>query len=377
MAETQSLKRKSDSGVFGDEDDVETSIDQPTSLQKTEAEGKQVDVSDAKKQQAEEPSSVSDGKKEETTSNAKEKELVSSMSMDKVTAKVLGNTPYFRIRYGTLEMFEKCLLVKQITWKKSQGGHGYMAPIVFDNMKLQKLIKELNCEFHVKEKKYSPQKMNNFYFQTVPVHLPYGYSPSVPPGSKEPSNKLTIDLTSVYDEEEMEGFVAGIEAMDTALGKVARSLFENYQNGIFNKNMDSEMLDKLFKEKWKSPFKTSKTLTFALDTIKENPKTGIEADPYTAKLRVWNDSCEDSPLTEVLSRENSCLYDPQELKKKSKNKNEEFPPQKIIIVKGAWAIVGAVLNRFFINETCLNYQIMAYDVFLQESPTTSKGNPFK
>lgn len=379
MSDNESSKRKAD--IFGDEDDdtSTTTVAQEETTTITNA-PKVAKVEVAQPSTTQDPV-VSDGKKEQTdvktndTTTGDVKPVSTSLSMDTVTAKVLGTTPYFRIYYLTETMFRDCLEIKEIKWKKT--SHGHTAQIVFNNTRLQQWVKREKLAFHVNEKRYSPQRLNNFYFQTVTVGIPYGYSPSTPPNSKEVSNKLIADLTSFHDEQEMEKFIAGIEAMDNVLKAIAKILFADYQNGIQKKDLNEEFLEKLFDEKWKSPFKSSKSLTFALDTIKENEKNGIEADPYTAKLRVWDDNCEDKPIAEILSKENSCKYNPEEIRKKSKNKNEELPPQKIIIGQNSWGIIGAVLSRFFINDTCINYQLLTYDVFLKDPPALAKGNPLK
>lgn len=369
MSDSESGKRKAD--IFGDDDDLDAPVEETSPAKAVKTDPVETKTS-AEPVKQEEPKPA-ESKAEEAKVPEGKKEIVSSLSVNNVTANVIGNTPYFRIYYMTQEMFRDCLELKEIKWKKS--SHGHTAPIMFNNTRLQTWIRKQQLPFHVKEKRYSPQRLNNFYFQTVPVCLPYGYSPSKPPTGTEIANKLVVDLASCYDEEEMTMFIAGLEAMDAELASLGRVLFADYHNGICKKDLTPEFLDTSFKEKWKSPFKSSKTLTFALDTIKEDAAKGIDADPYTAKLRVWDDGCKDKPLAELLTRENSCKYDPKELQKKSKNKNEEFPPQNIIIGPGAWAVIGAVTTRFFNNDTCINYQLLAYDCFLKEPPVHAKGNP--
>jgi len=176
--------------------------------------------------------------------------------------------------------------------------------------------------------------------------------------------------------------------MEESLQAHAKNLYTIMQKTA-DPNIDPKSIDTLFKKLWKPPYKKDKnTLTVSLQTQKKNERLGTEEDPYTAYLRVWEEDPEDvepktegiKPLTVVLRRENSVLYDPEEeekkRKKKAKSDQDPLPEKKVYIPEQCWMKLGIVLERLFINGTAFNYKITALDATLTQAPAINNGNPF-
>ena len=325
--------------------------------------------------QPEDTSSTSDENKAETP--VQERKKLKSDSTNEPVEK----TPYFALIYMNTAIAKECLITTSITattWKIFTGKGQYL-PLEFDNSKLQEIIRKEEFPYHMK-KLYSPPKVKTFYFQTPVLYFPYGYSPSVPPGSDNVANKLVADLTCCSNDEEMKLFLNGLDAIDKNIFDHAKSLYTKLQKDN-DSTISDEAIERMFNEKWKPAFKREKnTLTFALNTQKKNDKLDIDADPYCATLRVWEDEGSKTPLTTQLRKENSVLYDVEEeekKRKKMKNKPEEdVVPKKIIIGERCWMRIGGVFERIFLNGVALNYKITALDAILFASPEENNGNPF-
>lgn len=294
---------------------------------------------------------------------------------------VVKKTPYFTLIYMTKEIMKDCLLTTSLsatTWKVFSGKGQYI-PLEFDNSRLQEIIREKEFPYHM-EKLYSPPKVKTLYFQTPVLYFPYGYSPSVPPGSDNVANKLVADLSSCYNDEEMKLFLNGLDALNQHVFDHAKALYTKLQKDN-DPTINDETIERMFNEKWKPPYKKDKnTLTISLNTQKKNERLGVEADNYNATLRVWEDEDSKVPLTTQLRRENSVLYDPEDeekKRKKSKSKNDDpIPEKKIIIGEKCWMRLGLVLERIFLNGVALNYKISALDAILFASQESNNGNPF-